>query len=746
MVKCFRKLAIIVMVGLGFASYGKTVDMNAAMTVGSNFLISAGVAGVQGPTSLSLAYTATAMVKGNEVADFYVFNINGGKGFVMVSGDDGVIPILAYSDQAAFDISNISPDTKFWISGYKKQITAVIENEAPAKASTTQRWNELQASATHTTNRVTSSGVAPLLGSMMWNQSPYYNMLCPSTSTTGGLSVTGCVATAMAQVMKYWNWPSVGTGIHSYYDPTSNATLTANYGATAYQWSLMPNTVTFLTPSASVVAVSTLMLHAGISVNMSYSAAESGSYVISLETYGINCAQYALPTYFHYKPSLRGLSRFGEVQGYGDPIVDSIAETTWIAMLQTELNAGHPIIYDGEEPAYAGGHCWVCDGWETSGNMFHFNWGWGGYNNGYYTVDNLAPSSLGTNLNLDQGAILGIVPDSFPSTPGNLQLLAPLDANVSSPMPYKSPFAITTKILNSDTVASVGDFCARVYNASNTLVCTIATITGDTIAAGDSATLSFSTAGQDSMVPYQYSIEVLHRAAGTTAWAPVANNRNYINYTVLGVNTDTDLVLYDSLHVNGHSIPSGSPVTVSTTIGNQSSAGTTFTGALRAVLINVTTGAQYTVQQHASQTIDTTYLGMNFTFTNSSMLIPVGLYALEVEHQYNGAGSFFTTSSDYYSNPVLLNVTAYTAVTTVATEANVYVYPNPAKDIVTIATEGQVINTIHIMDVAGHVVRSTTGAGQTLVSMPVNDLAAGIYVVQVQTATGTVTKKIVINK
>jgi len=507
----------------------------------------------------------------------------------------------------------------------------------------------------------------------------------------------------------------------------------------------MPNMLTFTTPSNEVMAVSTLMLHAGISVNMSYSANESGSYVLSLETYGINCAQYALPTYFHYKPTVQGIPRFGEVQGYGDPVVDSVAEATWISMLETELNAGRPMLYDGE--GAAGGHCWVLDGWETSGNMFHFNWGWGGMSNGYFTVDNLAPSGLGgANLNLDQGVVMGIEPDSFPSTPGNLQLLAPLNANVSSPMPYKSPFAITTKILNADTAAYAGDFCARVYNASNTLVCTIATITGDTIAAGDSATLSFSTAGEDSMVPYQYGIEVLYRAAGTTTWTPVANNGNYINYTVLGVNTDTDLVLYDSLHVNGHSIPSGSPVTVTTTIGNQSSAGTTFTGTVRAVLINVTTGAQYTVQQHASQTIDTTYLGVNFTFTNSSMLIPVGLYALEVEHQYNGAGNFFTTSSDYYANPVLLNITAYTSVATVATAENVIVYPNPAKDIVTIATEGQAINNIHIMDVAGHIVRSTAGAGQTLVSVPVNDLAAGIYLVQVQTAMGTVTKKIVINK
>jgi len=754
MVSCIKKLAIVIMVGLGFASYGKAVDVNTAMGAGVTFLTQEGV---KGATNLSLVYTATGIAHGGAVNDFYVFSINsGGKGFVMVSADDRVIPILAYSGTSSFDFSKISPETKYWISGYQKQITAVIENEAPAKASTTQSWNDLLTGTTHSTGRVTSAGVAPLLGSITWDQSaefPFgpatYNEYCPNTALTGGLSVTGCVATAMAQVMKFWNWPSVGTGSHTYTDPTSGATLTANYGATPYQWSLMPNYLSYTSSADSINAVATLMLHAGISVNMNYSASGSGAYVLSLETYGINCAQYALPTYFHYKPNLQGISRFGETPGYSDPLVDSVAETTWISMLETELNAGRPMLYDGEEPADAGGHCWVLDGWESgSPDMFHFNWGWSGMSDGYYTVDNLDPSGLGgSNLNLDQGVIMGIEPDSFPSTPGNLKLAAPLNANVSSPMPYASPFAIITKIVNTDTTAYTGDFCAQVYNSSNNLVCTIATITGDSIGAGDTAVLSFSTAGIDSMVPYMYSIQVLYRATGTTTWTPVANNGSFINYTLLGIDNDTDVVLFDSINVEGsHTFASGRALTVIANVSNQSATGTPFTGSVKAIMTNVTTGTSYLVKELTGKTIDTTAMGDTFTFYNSSMLIPVGLYALTIEHQYNGTGSFYVTSSDYYSNPVMMNVTAYTEVNTVATAENVYVYPNPAKDIVTIATQGQAINNIHVMDVAGHTVRNVDGANQTLVSVPVSDLAAGIYLVQVQTATGTVTKKIVINK
>ena len=575
----------------------------------------------------------------------------------------------------------------------------------------------------------------------MWDQSPNYNALCPNTTLSGGLSVTGCVATAMAQVMNFWKWPSVGTGSHTYTDPTSGATLTANFGATTYQWASMPVPFTFSPNNA----VATLMLHAGISVDMSYSSAESGAYVLSIETYGINCAQYALPTYFHYKPSLKGIPRFGEVEGYGDLNVDSVAEANWIAMLQAELNAGRPIIYDGEEPANAGGHCWVCDGWETSGNMFDFNWGWSGFNDGYYTVNNLAPSSLGSNLNLDQGAIIGIEPDSFPFTPGNLKLLATLNANVSSPMPYKSPFAITTKILNSGSTSYSGDFCAQVYDSSNTLVGTMATLTGETIPAGDStAALTFNcSAGMAAMVPYLYSIKVLYRATGGSTWTPVANNGSMINYTTMGINNDTDVALYDSLHVGSHIIPSGGPLSVTTIIGDQGT--TAFTGTVQAVLINIATGTVYPVQQFTTQTIDTTAIGATYTFSTSHITAPGGVYSLEIQHQYNGTGNFHTTSSDYYSNPVLINVGFPTSVAAVSpTAEDVYVYPNPANDMITVAMPGITATGICIMDIQGRMLHTIDAANQSSVTIPVNDLAAGIYLVRVQTATGAVTKKIVI--
>ena len=772
-VKC--AIALLTMAGSGYQSSAKAVDEYTARTTGSNFLISEGITGVRTSEDLSVVYTATDKVNGATVTDYYVFNIVGSQGFVMVSADDRVIPILAYSGESAFDINHISPATKDWIGRYRNEITSVIANSLPAKAGTVEIWSNLLAGNTKTTARTTSTTAVTPLVTTTWDQdggassaANSYNGACPNTSTTGGLSVTGCVATAMAQVMKFWNWPTVGCGLHTYYDTYdasqamgSNSWNTADYGNTAYSWSTMPLT-------SSNAAVATLMYHAGVAVNMSYSANESGSYVTTVESDVVNCAEYALKSYFHYKPSVHHLLRFGipgntlgsyyygqgfEYYGGSYAMIDSVPEATWITTLQTELNAGRPMLYEGT--GTAGGHCWVCDGWETSGNKFHFNWGWSGASNGYYTVDNLAPPALGTgggagNFNYDDGVVMGIQPDSFPSNPGNIELQAHLDCSTSSPMKYGTPFNIVTKIMNAGTATFTGDFCAQVYDSSNTLLGTMATISGQTISAGATSTaLTFScTATSYLMIPVSYhSIRVAYRPTGTTTWTPVANSGSYINYTIMDVMNDTDMVLFDSLHVGSHTIAAGSAITVSTSIGNQSYTDN-FSGTIQAVLINTTTGASFTIQQHTSEHINDNYDYATLTFTNSDVSVTPGVYALEIQHQYNGSGNFYTTSSDYYVNPILMTVTGGTAtgVTPVTATSDVYVYPNPASDLINILIQGVDVTALRMMDVQGRTVKILDAGKQTVITVPVSDLAAGVYFLEAETATGTITKKIVITK
>jgi hypothetical protein len=766
--------ALVLSTLLGFSVSARTVDQNTAMLTGKNFLISAGAAGVSASSELTLAYTATGLVSGATVNDYYVFNVTGAKAFVMVSADDRIIPILAYSNESAFNASHLSPETKFWIDGYKNQITAAIANDIAAKSGTALQWEELKSGTTHSSARTTATTAVTPLVTTTWDQdgggSVAYNEYCPYDAVNAGTSVTGCVATAMAQVMKYWNWPTAGCGSHAYYDAYSssegsgtNTWDTADFANTAYNWSAMPL-------SSSNAAVATLMYHAGVSVNMSYSANESGSYVLALETGGVNCAEYALKTYFHYKPTLRGIARYGEYYGsylyYGGigGNIDSIAQASWISMLQTELSAGRPMLYSGS--GADGGHCWVCDGWETSGSKFHFNWGWSGESNGYFTVDNLAPPALGTgggsgNFNTDQGVIMGIQPDSFPSNPGKLELADHLNTTASSPMPYGSPLSITTRITNTGTTAFTGSFTAYVYDTAGIIVDTIATLTGQTIAAGaTSPALTFSCTGVYGAIPVSYhSIRVLYSRAGFTGgYIPVANHDSMINYTILDVLNDTDIVLYDSLTVGSHVLAPGSTLTASTDLWNIGSAN--FSGTIKAVLINTSTGTSYPVQSHTSQSIHVNAI-KNESFT-TTLSVPNGIYALEVAHQYAGTGAFHTTGSDYYANPVLLyigvpvpTVVATPADTTVVSSSvipvsvvatDVYVFPNPANDALNILMQGAAALNVRITDMQGRAVKSIEGNNQMHIVLSVADLAAGNYIVQVQTNEGVVTKKIVISK
>ena len=402
----------------GNVTFAKNVDEATARLIGYNFVSTkVNSSTLTGKDGLSLAYTSKDAY-GNPC--YYIYNLP--NGFVIVSGDDAVKPVLAFSNEVPFQLNKVSPSAKYLLDGYNLQIANVKSAGLVAPPDVAQNWNVLQGLvAPHSADRTTSVVVAPLLGSLIWDQSPYYNDSCPNDVAGGGLSVTGCVATATAQVMKFWGWPAQGVGSHSYTSATLSFNLSANFGATTYNWASMPNSI-----SAHNTAIAQLMFHVGVAVDMDYTAAESGAYVISSAT-GTppNCAQYALTQYFKYDPtSIQGLSR------------SDYADAAWYSLIETDLNAGRPVIYSGS--GTAGGHCWVLDGYDdTLGtNYFHCNWGWSGSGpDGYYSVDNMNPPALGTGgggggFDSFQAAIFGIKPDIFPIT-GTLTLCAGTNTTLS---------------------------------------------------------------------------------------------------------------------------------------------------------------------------------------------------------------------------------------------------------------------------------------------------------------------------
>jgi hypothetical protein len=277
----------------------------------------------------------------------------------------------------------------------KKEIAYDIENNVPADENSTAMWQRLltpDASQLLNSNKAIMD-VAPMLTSN-WDQIFPYNAMVPidaSCSSFNGHVTTGCVATAMAQIMYYWRWPNTGVGSHcdSY---TNYGTLCADFGATTYDWNGMNNQ-----PTNECNPIALLMYHAGISVNMHYNddgQCSSGAATSDLA--------YALKTYFRYASTASYVKKL------------NYSTSGWNTLLQDDLNAGKPINYAGREPGNGGGHSWVCDGYQAT-NYYHFNWGWSGSSNGYYYLTNLNPG--GYTFNNGQEAVVHISPDAalYPS-------------------------------------------------------------------------------------------------------------------------------------------------------------------------------------------------------------------------------------------------------------------------------------------------------------------------------------------
>ncbi|MEO8762554.1 MAG: C10 family peptidase, partial [Bacteroidia bacterium] len=361
-------------------------------------------------TSFSLAYTG--LTKDGKPA-YFAFNVNANDGFVIVSGDDNASPIIGYSTQNNFVTPEATSTIGHWLAIRTKEIENIRVTNTLPTAEVALTWMKYESNnpfvmqrRVNSSNSTMSVAVAPLVQST-WNQSPNYNAQCP------GGSVTGCVATAMAQIMRFWSYPAVGTGSSSYCDCSSSGfsnnygTQTANYGATTYNWANMPLSVT-----SANADVAKFNYQCGVSVEMDYDPAGSGAWVITTDD--PICAQNSYVQYFGYDPTtIQGLNRYN----YDD--------TTWTDLLKNDINIGRPIQYVGDDPA-EGGHTWVCDGYDQN-DFFHMNWGWGGSNNGFFFIDNLQTTNGTFNPSVGHEAIIGIVPMSAYVTDASISaIMAPV--------------------------------------------------------------------------------------------------------------------------------------------------------------------------------------------------------------------------------------------------------------------------------------------------------------------------------
>ena len=242
---------------------------------------------------LKISESFTKTFNGNAV--YYIFNFTN-KGFIIVSADDAVPPVLAYSFEGNYSSDNQPPQFINWMEGYAKQIDQSIQHPDDPAYDFHSTWQRLSTNDPKNLDYSPLTNVAPLEIST-WDQGEYYNLFCPvDPAGPDGHVWAGCVATAMSQVMYYYRWPMTGVGYHCYV-PSGYPQQCADFGNTTYEWNEMVNSVGFRD-----TAVATLIWQAGVSVNMMYSPNGSGAYSEDAVTAMINNFRYSP----HASPDCQG--------------------------------------------------------------------------------------------------------------------------------------------------------------------------------------------------------------------------------------------------------------------------------------------------------------------------------------------------------------------------------------------------------------------------------------------------------
>jgi photosystem II stability/assembly factor-like uncharacterized protein len=357
-----RKLKILIIaVFLSVNALGQQVGENEASKIAKNFFEHIN-------ESKRKDLTIKNVVKGKHKTETtsYIFNFSDG-GFIITSANKRAEPILGYSAKSSIP-ENYEKLTNFydWFSSYNKAIHQIKSTKLPVL---TKEWEKIEKSNFQKSKN--DKEVSALIKTK-WGQNEGYNKYAPSKDVP-----IGCVATAMAQVMNYYEFPNKGVSWHHYEHPDYGIQK-AYFDTTTYNWNSMPN-------NQSTDAIAKLMYHCAVAVDMNFAPSGSGA--------SDRIIPLVMANYFKYKQTIDYVAK------------SEYTNNEWINLLKNELDNSRPVLYSGT--GSSGGHEFVCDGYDSNNN-FHFNWGWQGYADGYYKIGSLNPGSSSYNQN--NAAVIGILP------------------------------------------------------------------------------------------------------------------------------------------------------------------------------------------------------------------------------------------------------------------------------------------------------------------------------------------------
>ncbi|MEA1875193.1 MAG: C10 family peptidase [Bacteroidota bacterium] len=385
-----KLLWIILLVGLfGANAFAKEVPKSVAEKVAKHFYYQH-VNQTKSIDFKSIEINLKSIHQKNAQQTFYAFDVNENDGFVLVSAQNSVKPVIAYAFEGSFNSDNMHPGQAEMLEWYEKQIASAGEQRLTAPAEIENQWIDLINYKPE--NDIKSyRNVEPLL-LVEWNQTSPYNAMCPEDAAAqGGHVPVGCVATAMLQVMKHWNYPETGTGsyTHSNYSNGGYGNITVNFANQTYNWEGMP-----ISASGVNDELAKVNLHVGVAVRMYWGPTGSGASTSRI----VN----AFVDYFRYDHSCDLINK----DYYGDVEYKNI--------LKGQLDNNLPMVYSGSPESGNVGHAWNCDGYIE--DEFHMNWGWGGAGNGYYTLDDLTSSATPGgdeyNFSYNQQAVINIYPEA----------------------------------------------------------------------------------------------------------------------------------------------------------------------------------------------------------------------------------------------------------------------------------------------------------------------------------------------